>query len=57
MLKIDRTEPRELVIEDDKVEYSQEEIYELVNSIEADNRQSSYAAKITSAFGLMGESD
>ncbi|KAK4886863.1 hypothetical protein RN001_003134 [Aquatica leii] len=55
VLKIDRMEPKELVITDDKVEYTQEEIVGLLNTIDAGNRQRSNLAKNNiSAFGIMG---
>ncbi|GLV33113.1 FIG4 phosphoinositide 5-phosphatase [Carabus blaptoides fortunei] len=50
VLKIDRTEPRELFILDDKVEYTRDEIKSLLSMIDTDNRQkSSY-----SGFGIVG---
>lgn len=61
VLKIDRMEPRELVVVDDKVEYSQEEIRELVTRIDVGNRtrigqrlSSNGVARIVSAFGIVG---
>ncbi|KAF5302794.1 hypothetical protein FQA39_LY01974 [Lamprigera yunnana] len=48
-------EPKELIITDDKVEYSREEIVGLLNTIDAGNRQRSNLAKNNiSAFGIMG---
>lgn len=62
MLKIDRMEPYELSIIDDKVEYSQDEIRDLVTMIDVGNRTragqrsaSSGVAKVVSAFGIIGE--
>lgn len=58
MLKIDRLEPKELVIYDDKVEYTQNEIHDLVNMIDSGNRQrgvNTSFAKVTSAFGIVGK--
>lgn len=55
MLKIDRTDPKELKIEDDKVEYSQDEIHNLVSLIEAGNRQNYGSTKVISAFGIVGQ--
>lgn len=50
VLKIDRTEPRELFILDDKVEYTRDEIKSLLSMIDTENRQkSSY-----SGFGIVG---
>ncbi|KAB0799167.1 hypothetical protein PPYR_07047 [Photinus pyralis] len=55
VLKIDRMEPRDLIITDDKVEYSRDEIIGLLNTIDAGNRQRSNLAKNNiSAFGIMG---
>lgn len=57
MLKIDRLEVKELIIYDDKVEYTQSEIHDLVNMIDSGNRQhgvNSSFAKVTSAFGIVG---
>lgn len=47
-------EPRELVISDDKVEYTQDEIVDLLNTIDAGNRQRSSLSKNISAFGIVG---
>ena len=38
VLKIDRMEPRELIVVDDKREYTQDEIKDLVNMIDMGNR-------------------
>ncbi|XP_049833832.1 polyphosphoinositide phosphatase isoform X1 [Schistocerca gregaria] len=61
VLKIDRMEPRELIVVDDKVEYSQEEIRDLVTRIDVGNRtrvgqrlSSNGVARIVSAFGIVG---
>ncbi|KAJ9595423.1 hypothetical protein L9F63_013382, partial [Diploptera punctata] len=61
VLKIDRMEPRALSVIDDKVEYSQEEIRDLVAMIDAGNRtrmgprsSASGVAKVVSAFGIVG---
>lgn len=48
-------EPKDLVIHDDKIEYTNYEIKELVNRIEAGNRQRSGFSKNTSAFGIVGK--
>lgn len=55
-------EPYELSVVDDKVEYTQEEIWELVTMIDVGNRTrsaqrsgSSGLAKVVSAFGIVGE--
>ncbi|KAI4463439.1 polyphosphoinositide phosphatase [Holotrichia oblita] len=53
VLKIDRTEPRELVLYDDKVEYTQDEIHDLINMIEGGNRLRT-GLNIISAFGIVG---
>ena len=56
-------EPRELSVTDDKVEYSQEEIRDLVAMIDAGNRTRAGprsagggVTKVVSAFGIVGES-
>ncbi|XP_063990283.1 polyphosphoinositide phosphatase [Diachasmimorpha longicaudata] len=61
VLKIDRQESRELSLVDDKMEYTQEEIIELVNMIDQGNRSKAGhrskghgVAKIVSAFGIVG---
>ncbi|KAF4520837.1 hypothetical protein B566_EDAN007133 [Ephemera danica] len=59
VLKIDRMEPRNLVVIDDKVEYSQDEIRDLVNMIDVGNRTKGAqrtgagVARIVSAFGIV----
>lgn len=62
VLKIDRMEPKELVVVDDKREYTQDEIKDLVNMIDMGNRTRSGqrsniggVAKIVSAFGIVGK--
>ncbi|XP_030749376.1 polyphosphoinositide phosphatase [Sitophilus oryzae] len=56
VLKIDRTEAKELDIYDDKIEYSAEEIHDLVNMIESGNRKVGAGgfSKVISAFGIVG---
>lgn len=57
VLKIDRLEPRDLCIYDDKVEYTQDEIRDLVNMIESGNRHRGAGnsfSKVISAFGIVG---
>ncbi|XP_060821721.1 polyphosphoinositide phosphatase isoform X1 [Bombus pascuorum] len=61
VLKIDRMEPKELVVVDDKREYTQDEIKDLVNMIDMGNRTRTGqrsniggVAKIVSAFGIVG---
>ncbi|XP_021930224.1 polyphosphoinositide phosphatase isoform X2 [Zootermopsis nevadensis] len=61
VLKIDRMEPYELSVVDDKVEYTQEEIRDLVTMIDVGNRTragqrsgSSGVARVVSAFGIVG---
>ncbi|KAJ8674118.1 hypothetical protein QAD02_005380 [Eretmocerus hayati] len=61
VLKIDRMEPRELLVIDDKIEYTQEEIKDLVKMIDMGNRNranqrgtASGVAKVVSAFGIIG---
>ncbi|XP_055889530.1 polyphosphoinositide phosphatase-like [Biomphalaria glabrata] len=60
VLKIDRTEPKELVIHDDKVEYNRNEIRSVLSMIDGGNKTkkqgsgSNGLAKNISAFGLAG---
>ncbi|XP_015601524.1 polyphosphoinositide phosphatase isoform X2 [Cephus cinctus] len=61
VLKIDRMEPRELIVVDDKTEYTQDEIKDLVNMIDMGNRNRagqrsnvSGVARVVSAFGIIG---
>jgi hypothetical protein len=61
VLKIDRMEPRELILLDDKIEYTQKEIKDLVKMIDMGNRNrgnqrsnTSGVAKVVSAFGIIG---
>ncbi|XP_068202078.1 polyphosphoinositide phosphatase isoform X1 [Palaemon carinicauda] len=60
VLKIDRTEPHALSITDDKVEYTQRQIKELLSMINEGNRaqfgqrQMSGLARTVSAFGIVG---
>lgn len=60
VLKIDRTEPHSLQITDDKVEYSQRQIKELLSMINEGNRAQSGQRQMTglnrtvSAFGIVG---
>lgn len=62
VLKIDRMEPRELIVVDDKREYTQDEIKDLVNMIDMGNRTRAGqrnnvggVARIVSAFGIVGK--
>ncbi|XP_011328957.1 polyphosphoinositide phosphatase isoform X4 [Ooceraea biroi] len=64
VLKIDRMEPRELIVVDDKREYTQDEIKGLVSMIDMGNRtrvgQRSNAggvARVVSAFGIVGKNN
>ncbi|KAK0080798.1 hypothetical protein PV326_007984 [Microctonus aethiopoides] len=61
VLKIDRMEPKELIVVDDKIEYTQDEIADLVNMIDMGNRskvgqrnKTGGVARIVSAFGIVG---
>ncbi|XP_067675637.1 polyphosphoinositide phosphatase-like [Haliotis asinina] len=60
VLKIDRTEPRELVVNDDKVEYSKTEIRNILTMINVGNqtpmarRGGVGLTKTVSAFGIVG---
>ncbi|EFN85512.1 SAC domain-containing protein 3 [Harpegnathos saltator] len=64
VLKIDRMEPRELVVVDDKREYTQDEIKDLVNMIDMGNRTRAGqrnniggVARVVSAFGIVGNNN
>ncbi|XP_028034235.1 polyphosphoinositide phosphatase isoform X1 [Bombyx mandarina] len=56
VLKIDRTDPRDLTLVDDKVEYNKQEIHQLLNMIGFGNRTGRSAGlnKLVSAFGIVG---
>lgn len=60
VLKIDRTDPCDLLVVDDKVEYSQDEIKDLVTMIDVGNRRTGQkssgngVSRIVSAFGIVG---
>ncbi|KAJ8951732.1 hypothetical protein NQ318_012583 [Aromia moschata] len=56
VLKIDRMEAKDLDIYDDKVEYTAEEIHNLINMIDSGNRRSGGGgfSKVVSAFGIVG---
>ncbi|XP_054263267.1 polyphosphoinositide phosphatase-like isoform X2 [Macrosteles quadrilineatus] len=56
VLKIDRLEPQELSVIDDKVEYSRDEIRDLINMIDMGNRGRAGGAirPDVSAFGIVG---
>ncbi|XP_038059031.1 polyphosphoinositide phosphatase-like isoform X2 [Patiria miniata] len=61
VLKIDRTEPLELHISDDKLEYSRTEVQNLLRTLEVGNRPKQQGQKGTaglartvSAFGILG---
>ncbi|KAI4888939.1 hypothetical protein NFI96_025071 [Prochilodus magdalenae] len=60
VLKIDRTEPRDLVVIDDKHVYSQQEVRELLGRLDLGNRTkigqkgSSGLSRAVSAFGIVG---
>lgn len=57
VLKIDRLEPKELTVIDDKVEYSRDEIRDLISMIDTGNRGRAGGAvrPDVSAFGVVGE--
>lgn len=57
VLKIDRTDPKELILVDDKVEYNKQEIHQLLNMIGFGNRNGRNAGfnKLVSAFGIVGK--
>ncbi|XP_050449976.1 polyphosphoinositide phosphatase isoform X1 [Cataglyphis hispanica] len=62
VLKIDRMESRELIVVDDKREYTQDEIKDLVNMIDMGNRTRTGqrnnvggVARVVSAFGIVGK--
>ena len=60
VLKIDRTEPRELVISDDRVVYTAKEIRDLLMMIDVGNRSKvgqkmgTGLSRAVSAFGVIG---
>ncbi|XP_047530610.1 polyphosphoinositide phosphatase [Vanessa atalanta] len=56
VLKIDRTDSKELILVDDKVEYNKQEIHQLLNMIGFGNRsgRSPGLNKLVSAFGIVG---
>ncbi|XP_017878780.1 polyphosphoinositide phosphatase isoform X2 [Ceratina calcarata] len=61
VLKIDRTEPKELIVIDDKREYTHDEIQDLVDMIDMGNRTRAGqrnnvggVTRIVSAFGIVG---
>ncbi|CAH0714270.1 unnamed protein product, partial [Brenthis ino] len=56
VLKIDRTDSKELILVDDKVEYNKQEIHQLLNMIGLGNRsgRSPGLNKLVSAFGIVG---
>ncbi|KAI3363734.1 hypothetical protein L3Q82_001350 [Scortum barcoo] len=61
VLKIDRTEPKDLVIIDDKHVYNQQEVRELLGRLDLGNRTkigqkgSSGLSRAVTAFGIVGE--
>ncbi|GBP83844.1 Polyphosphoinositide phosphatase [Eumeta japonica] len=56
VLKIDRTDPKELILVDDKVEYNKQEIHQLLSMIATGNKSSRSTGfnKLVSAFGIVG---
>lgn len=58
VLKIDRTEPRSLVVIDDHIEYTHQEIRDLLSMIDMGNRPRQRNnlgfSKTVSAFGIAG---
>lgn len=60
VLKIDRTEPRDLMVTDDKAEYTEKEVRDLLTMIDVGNRTkptqkgNSGLSRTVSAFGLVG---
>ena len=60
VLKIDRTEPKELIISDDKIVYSEREIRDLLTMIDVGNRSKvgqkmgSGFNKTISSYGMIG---
>ncbi|XP_046416472.1 polyphosphoinositide phosphatase isoform X2 [Neodiprion fabricii] len=62
VLQIDRMSPRELIVHDDKREYTSEEIKDLVNKIDIGNRSrmgqrsnTGGVSRVVSAFGIIGK--
>ncbi|UYV76305.1 FIG4 [Cordylochernes scorpioides] len=59
VLKIDRTEPHELVVVDDQIEYSSKQMKDMLNTIHAGNKNTSLKStgtgfvRIVSAFGIV----
>ena len=58
LLKIDRTEPKDLIIDDDNRKYSEEEINEILKMIDVGNTNSvnkiNGLQKTVSSFGIVG---
>ena len=60
VLRIERMEPKQLIVIDDKREYTQDEIRNLVNMIDMGNRARAKnctggVTRIVSAFGIVGK--
>ncbi|XP_039285340.1 polyphosphoinositide phosphatase [Nilaparvata lugens] len=54
VLNIDRMEPLELVVADDGVEYTQEQVWELVQTLDPGGRSRANTSRAVSAFGIVG---
>lgn len=54
VLNIDRMEPLELVLADDGVEYTQEQVWELVQTLDPGGRSRANTSRAVSAFGIVG---
>ncbi|RZF40757.1 hypothetical protein LSTR_LSTR015883, partial [Laodelphax striatellus] len=53
VLNIDRMEPLELVLADDGVEYTQEQVWELVQTLDPGGRSRANTSRAVSAFGIV----
>lgn len=54
VLTIDRTEPVGLVVSEDGVEYTQEQVWEIVQALDPGGRIRGYTSRAVSAFGIVG---
>ncbi|XP_075238567.1 polyphosphoinositide phosphatase FIG4 isoform X2 [Lycorma delicatula] len=54
VLNIDRMEPLELLFVDDGIEYTQEQVWELVQTLDPGGRSRGFTSRAVSAFGIVG---
>lgn len=54
VLNIDRTEPLDLVLAEESVEYTQEQVWEIVQALDPGGRSRGYTSRAVSAFGIVG---